>query len=120
MYGELRLIGIADEEVLPLRRHFSSPACHRIVIDGEARVGDDQTVVNAYDLPEAFALGAGTDGVVEAEHLGRRLLEDPTIGFEDIAELLEAYRLSSCLGHLFDSEIADATPLEEGRLYRFA
>ena len=117
MYGELRLICIADEEVLPLRRHFPSPACHRIVIDGETRVWDDQTVVNAYHLPEAFALGAGTDGVVEAEHLGRRLLEDPTIGLEDIAELLEAHRLSSSFGHLFDSEIADATPLEEGRLY---
>ena len=76
-------------------------------------------MVNTHDLPEAFALGASADRIVEAEHLGAGLLEDAPVGLEDIAELLQAYRLTHAILHLLDSQRADTSPLEEGGLYGF-
>ena len=77
-------------------------------------------MVNTHDLPEAFALRASADRIVEAEHLGAGLLEDAPISLEDIAELLQAHRLARSILHLFESQRADTSPLEEGSLYGFA
>ena len=77
-------------------------------------------MVNTHDLPEAFALGASADRIVEAEHLRAGLLEDSPVSLEDIAELLQAYRLTHTILHLFDSQGADASPLEESGIYGFA
>ena len=86
MNGELRPLGIADEELLPLRRDDAPPACDGVVVDRAGRVGDHQPRVYPDDLAEALALGAGSDGVVEAKHLGAWLLEDPAVGLEDVAK----------------------------------
>ena len=77
-------------------------------------------MVNTHDLPEAFALRASADRIVEAEHLRARLLEDSPVGLENIAELLQAHGLARSILHLFDSQRADTSPLEEGGLYGFA
>ena len=77
-------------------------------------------MVNTHDLPEAFTLGASADRIVEAEHLGAGLLEDSPVGLEDIAELLQAHGLARSILHLFDSQRADTSPLEESGLYGFA
>ena len=77
-------------------------------------------MINAHNFPEAFALGTSADRIVEAEHLGAGLLEDAPISLEDIAELLQAYRLTHAILHLFDSQRADTSPLEESGLYGFA
>ena len=77
-------------------------------------------MVNTHDLPEAFALRASADRIVEAEHLGAGLLEDPPVSLEDIAELLQAHGLARSILHLFDSQRTDTAPLEESRLYGFA
>ena len=77
-------------------------------------------MVNTHDLPEAFALRASADRIVEAEHFGAGLLEDPPISLEDIAELLQARGQACSILHLLDSQRADTSPLEESRLYGFA
>ena len=77
-------------------------------------------MVNTHNFTEAFALGASTDRIVEAEHLGAGLLEDSPVGLEDIAELLQAHGLARSILHLFDSQRADTSPLEESSLYGFA
>ena len=40
MDGEVELLGIADEELLPLRRDDPSPAGDGIIIDRERRIGN--------------------------------------------------------------------------------
>ena len=77
-------------------------------------------MVNTHNFTEAFALGASTDRIVEAEHLRAGLLEDSPVSLEDIAELLQAHGLAHSILHLLDSQRADASPLEESGLYGFA
>ena len=120
MNGEVYLLGITDEELLPLRGNHSSPAGYTIVIYRERRVWYDQAMINAYHFTEAFTLGACTDRIIETKHLGRRLLKDSSPSLKYVAELLYVDWLPLLSLHLLHSKGAYTTSLEERCLYRLS
>ena len=75
MNGEVEEVCVVDELLLPLLHRSTSPARHRILIYRLALVGDNQILVNARNLTVALTHWAGTNRVVEAEEMLRRLLE---------------------------------------------
>ena len=67
MYGEAKEVGILNELILPLSHRGATPADNGILVDGFALVGDNQIHIYTHRLAVALTLGAGTDGIVEAE-----------------------------------------------------
>ena len=110
--GEAVLGAVADEVVLPLAELLAAPAGHAIVIDAEGLVGDHQVGVDTDDAAVALALRAGAHRVVEAEHVGRGLLEDDAVHLEAVAEGRAARFAIAILAEQYQITL----PFEEGRL----
>ena len=78
----------SDKPVLPFAHLFSSPAHHGTLIHTQGGVGYDQMFVYAYDFAKSFAIGAGTCGRVEGEHIVTGLLKGDTVGLKPGAECM--------------------------------
>ena len=95
--GEL-IIGLVDGETVPrchmdelpfpLTHYLAAPAVHRIVVNRERLVGDDQILVDTHHFAETLAFGACPDGVVEVEHQFVRLLKSDAIVLKTSGETL--------------------------------
>ena len=84
--GEVVLWCTTAEFVFPFAHLLSTPTEDCAVIDAEQFVRNDKVLVNAYNTSESFAVGAGSDGRIEREHLFCRLFELNAVGFEAYAE----------------------------------
>ena len=82
VYGEAEEVGIFDELLFPLLHRGATPADDGVLVYCLALVGNNQVGINTHRLAVALAYGAGTNGVVEAEEVLRRLLELYTVSFE--------------------------------------
>ena len=86
MDREFEFFGIKDKVAFTLSHDSTTPRHNGILIDAKRLVGDDEVGVDAENLAEAFASGAGTERVVEGEHSFGREFEFDAIGFERFGE----------------------------------
>ena len=108
---EVEQVSRLDKLLLPLLHRSSTPADDGILIDGFALVGDDQIDIDADGLAVALADGTGSDGVIEAEKMLRRLLELDAVGLEAGRELAL---------HIVDNDAANVVAIAIGACYRIA
>jgi hypothetical protein len=69
MYGEVELISIFDQFILPLTHDLSFPADHSILEDRESLVRDHQVRIDSYDRAESFTDLTGPQGIIETEKM---------------------------------------------------
>jgi hypothetical protein len=68
--GDFEAFAGVEEVALAFLAGFGLPGFDGAVSKGEVVVGDDEVVIDADDTAKAFAVGAGAEGVVEAEECG--------------------------------------------------
>ena len=78
----------AAELILPHAHLVAVPTLHAAVVDAQRGVGNDELLVDADNLAEAFTLWAGAQRRVEREHLVAGFFERDTIGFEACREIV--------------------------------
>lgn len=87
------LFADAEEIVLGFGARFGLPWFDAAFGDGEGAIGNGEVVIDADDAAEAFAGGAGADGVVEAEERGGGLaIFDVALGTVEAVGKLAALR----------------------------
>ena len=106
---EVEQVSIIYKLLLPLLHRSTAPARNGIFVYGFALVGNNQILVNADNFTVAFAYGAGSERIVEAEQMLGGLLEFDAVGLElcrettrviidyDCAEII-AIVICSCYG----------------------
>ena len=82
--GEVELVSLAHKVLLPAAEGAAVPGGHRPVVDRLGGVGNDLVFVDAHRPAEAFALRAGTVGVVVIEQGGGGLEEGHAVEFEAV------------------------------------
>ena len=113
---ESELRGVADEQPLPFAHRRPAPWRHSVVVDRQLLIRNHKRLVDAESLAEALARGAGAVGIVEVEHLIRRLHERHSVGLEALREVV-SHRFRRAVG--IDEQRAAVVTLVEGRLGRF-
>ena len=89
MDREVELVGVLHQFLLPQAHRLTAPAGDGAFVDRLALVGDDQILVDAYDLAVALAAGTGAQRIVETEEVLGGLFEGDAVGLEARRELLD-------------------------------
>ena len=87
--GEVVLLSTAQELFAPHTQFFATPAHHCAIEDGEGAIGDDQMLIDAHHLAEAFATRTSSHGRVEGEKIVGRVFKGDAIGLKSCGEMLQ-------------------------------
>ncbi len=113
MHGEVA--GGLEEFLLPQFRFWSSPGRYGARVEAQRRVGNHEVLGNVEGGSESFADRAGSDGIVEVEHLLGEFGENYSVGFEEVGEFVSV----DIAVLVPDHQNAASVAFEEGCLRRF-
>ena len=113
VHGKIINGRIAQERLFPRAHLGTAPTGHGILINGKRRVGNDEFLALAHDLPRTAARLACAIGVVERKKVGTGLDKRHAVGFQAVGK-----RPNPCPLPAFAYNATGAFPLVERRLHR--